>query len=258
MSREDRRVISRIHHAGIVVRRLDDAYRFYRDVLSLPLVREAEVRDQGVRAALLSAGDTEIELLEPIAPGTGVARFLDRRGEGLHHVCFETPDVSGMLADLASQGVELIDRTPRRGLAGTIAFLHPRACDGVLCELATPPAGHADAPASPLRFKRLVVGSTDVARTSARFQQLFGLGTIQNNGGPRCMLAAGGSAILIVPAGEVGGTEGMVAVSFVSDAFEDLNRALDRGAVHALRGTGEVTIEPVSSHGVHLHISRGE
>lgn len=251
-------MISRIHHAGIVVKRLHDAYRFYRDVLSLPLVREAEVRDQGVRAALLSAGDTEVELLEPIAPGTGVARFLERRGEGLHHVCFETPDVSRMLADLASRGVELIDRTPRQGLAGTIAFLHPRACDGVLCELATPPAGHADAPASPLRFKRLVVGSTDVTKTSAKFQDLFGLGTTQINGGPRAMLAIGRSAILIVPAAEVGGTEGMVALSFVSDAFQDLKRALDREGVQALRGTGEVTIEPVSSHGVHLHISRYE
>jgi methylmalonyl-CoA/ethylmalonyl-CoA epimerase len=251
-------VIRRIHHAGIVVKHLDDAYRFYRDVLSLPLVREAEVADQGVRAALLAAGDTEIELLEPIAPGTGVARFLDKRGEGLHHVCFETPQVAATLADLASRGVELIDRKPRQGLAGTIAFLHPRAAGGVLCELATPSAGHPDVPASPLRFKRLVVGAHDVARTSATFQDLFGLSEVQINGGPRAMLAVGRSTILIVPTEEVGGTEGLVALSFVSDAFAELKRALERGGVQALRGTGEVTIEPASSHGVHLHISRHE
>jgi methylmalonyl-CoA/ethylmalonyl-CoA epimerase len=251
-------VITRIHHAGIVVKRLADGYRFYRDVLGLPLVREADVPEQGVRAALLSAGDTEVELLEPIAPGTGVARFLEKRGEGLHHVCFETPDVNATLADLAARGVPLIDPTPRQGLAGTIAFLHPRACDGVLCEIATPPAGDAAAHTSPLRFKRLVVGARDVAATSARFQDLFRLSEVPMNGGPRAMLSVGRSTILVVPTDEVGGTEGMVALSFVSDAFEALGRALDRGGVRALRGTGEVTVEPASSHGVHLHISRYE
>src|SRR5687767_14467182 len=79
-------MIRRIHHAGVVVERLRTAYAFYRDVLGLPLLREADLADQGVRAALLSAGDTEIELLEPTRPGTGVARFLEKRGEGLHHV----------------------------------------------------------------------------------------------------------------------------------------------------------------------------
>src|SRR5688572_25508820 len=102
-------VIRRIHHAGIVVARLTEAYRFYRDVLGLPLIREADVPDQGVRAALLSAGDTEIELLEPTRPGTGVARFLERRGEGLHHLCFETPDVARALGELDMQGIELLD-----------------------------------------------------------------------------------------------------------------------------------------------------
>src|SRR3989442_11977776 len=84
---EEDLVIRRIHHAGIVVRRLADAYAFYRETLGLALVKEAEIPDQGVRAALLSVGDSEIELLEPTRPDTGVARFLAHRGEGLHHVC---------------------------------------------------------------------------------------------------------------------------------------------------------------------------
>jgi methylmalonyl-CoA/ethylmalonyl-CoA epimerase len=84
----------RIHHVGVVVKRLADAYRFYRDVLGLPLLKEREIPDQGVRAALLAAGDTEIELLEPLAATTGIGRFLERRGEGLHHLCFETSDVA--------------------------------------------------------------------------------------------------------------------------------------------------------------------
>ncbi|HEU5322894.1 MAG TPA: VOC family protein, partial [Methylomirabilota bacterium] len=87
-------MVRRIHHVGIVVERLKRAFGFYRDVLGLPVLREAELPDQGVRAALLAAGDSEVELLEPLHPDTGVGRFLARRGEGLHHLCFETPDVA--------------------------------------------------------------------------------------------------------------------------------------------------------------------
>jgi len=93
-------VMRRIHHVGVVVKQISEAYRFYRDVLELPLLKERTIEDQGVRAALLAAGDTEIELLEPLSPSTGVARFLARHGEGLHHLCFETADVSASLADL--------------------------------------------------------------------------------------------------------------------------------------------------------------
>jgi methylmalonyl-CoA/ethylmalonyl-CoA epimerase len=249
-------VIRRIHHAGIVVERLAEAYRLYRDVLGLPLLREAEVRDQGVRAALLAAGDSEIELVEPIRSDTGVGRFLARRGEGLHHVCFEVADVETALADLSGRGVELIDRSPRAGLAGRIAFLHPRACDGVLVELVTPPPGAEPDRRGSARLKRLVVGSHDAGQTAARFQALFQLEELAMNSGPRLMLAVGRGALLIVPADEVGGSEGLVALSLVSDDFPALMQAFDAANVKALRGTGEVTVEPQSSHGVHLHISR--
>jgi methylmalonyl-CoA/ethylmalonyl-CoA epimerase len=250
-------VIRRIHHAGIVVKRLAEAYEFYRDVLGLPVVREAELPEQGVRAALLAAGDSEIELLEPLGPG-GVARFLERRGEGLHHLCFDTPDVAGDVADLRARGVELIDTAPREGLAGRIAFLHPRVLDGVLVELASPPFDQHALPRSPLRLKRLVIGAREPAKTSERFQALFGLSELTINGGPRSMLGVGHGTLLIVPIDEVGGTEGLVALSLVSEDFPALTRSLDLAAVRALRGTGEVTVEPESSHGVHLHISRYE
>lgn len=250
-------MIRRIHHAGIVVKRLAEAYRFYRDVLGLPLLREADLPDQGVRAALLAAGDSELELLEPLTPESGVGRFLAKRGEGLHHVCFETPDIVAELGDVERRGAELIDRTPRPGLAGQIAFLHPRSCENVLVELATPPHEESAA-ASPLRLKRLVIAARDPAKTTARFQTLFGLSKLAMNGGLRSMLAVGRGALLIVPADEVGGAEGMVALSLVIEEFPALLRAFDRGGVKALRGTGEVTVEPESSHGVHLHISRYE
>jgi methylmalonyl-CoA/ethylmalonyl-CoA epimerase len=250
----------RIHHVGVVVTRLTEAYAFYRDVLGLPLVREAEVPDQGVRAALLGVGESEIELLEPLAPSTGVGRFLARRGEGLHHLCFDTPDVVAELAALKGRRVELIDTSPRRGLAGDIVFLHPRACSGVLVELATPPDTHdAGVAAEPaLRLKRLVIGAHDVARTAGVFRSLFGFSEVAINGGPRTMLAVGRGALLVVPAAEVGGTEGMVALSLVANDFDALTAAFRRGGTPRLQGTGEVTVEPAATHGVHLHISRYE
>jgi methylmalonyl-CoA/ethylmalonyl-CoA epimerase len=91
-----------------------------------------------VRAALLTIGQSEIELLEPLSPESPVGKFLERKGEGLHHICFQTPDVDAELEGLKVKGVELVDQHPRKGLAGMICFLHPKASRGVLVELATP------------------------------------------------------------------------------------------------------------------------
>lgn len=250
-------MIQRIHHVGVVVERLTTAYRFYRDVLGLPLIREATVPDQGVKAALLAAGDAEVELLEPLVSNNGVGRFLAKHGEGLHHLCFDTDDIAGELGRLRARDVELIDQAPRAGLAGTIAFLHPRACAGVLVELATPPAdaaGHAVV--SPVRFKRLVIGAREPRDTADVFRSLFAFDEVPMNGGRRKMLAVGRSALLIVPVDEVGGIDGMVALSLVAEDFAALTAACDHAGAKCLRGTGEITIEPESSHGVHLHISR--
>ena len=251
-------MVRRIHHVGIVVRRLADAYRFYHDTLNLPILREADLSDQGVRAALLAAGDSEIELLEPTDPSNGVGRYLATRGEGLHHVCFDVPDVAAALRDLAARRVGLIDTTPRRGLAGQIGFLHPNACAGVLVELATPDDPEGDPKGAPLRLKRLVIGGRDPKQTVSVLQELFGLHEIIMNGGSRTMLSVGRGALLIVPADEVGGTEGMVALSLVARDFPGLTATLDRVKARFIRGTGEITVEPASSHGVHLHISRYE
>lgn len=245
----------RIHHVGIVVNRLQDAYRFYRDTLGLPLIKEATIPDQHVRAALLGAGESEIELLEPLDATSGIGRFLARRGEGLHHLCFDTPDIVKTLTSLKEMRVELLDAAPRAGLAGQIAFVHPKACCGVLVELATPSAPAADVP-SPVRLKRLVVGAADVRRASDVLRSLFGLEEVAMNGGPRSMLAVGRGAVLVVPAEEVGGMEGLVALSMLAEDFPALTEAFTRAGTSVLRGTGEVTVQPSSSHGVNLHISR--
>lgn len=112
--------------------------RFYRDTLGLSVHKLETVQEQGVKAALLTLGDSEIELLEPVVPDSGVARYLDRKGEGLHHVCFEVDDVERDLAALKDKGVEMIDAQTRLGLAGRICFLHPGALDGTLVELCQP------------------------------------------------------------------------------------------------------------------------
>ena len=141
-------MIKKVHHVGVVVRDMEQAMRFYRDLLGLPVHRMEVMHDQGVKAALLILGDSEIELLEPVVPDTGVARYLERKGEGLHHVCFEVDDVERDLADLRVRGTEMIDQQTRIGLAGRICFLHPNAMDGALVELCQPLDGES-APAAP-------------------------------------------------------------------------------------------------------------
>jgi methylmalonyl-CoA/ethylmalonyl-CoA epimerase len=131
-------MLRKIHHVGIVVPNLEEAMKFWRDVLGLNLMKSAMIQDQGVKAALLQAGASEIELLEPINPENGVGKFLARRGGGLHHLCFETDDVARELDGARAKGIELIDQKPRPGLAGMICFLHPKATRGVLIEYAQP------------------------------------------------------------------------------------------------------------------------
>jgi methylmalonyl-CoA epimerase len=131
-------MLKKIHHVGVVVRSADEALKFYRDALGLPVTDDRVIEDQGVRGVLLRIGGSEIELLEPTREDTGVARFLATRGEGMHHICFESDDVDKELEGARRKGIELIDQKPRLGLAGMICFLHPKSNHGVLVEFATP------------------------------------------------------------------------------------------------------------------------
>jgi len=137
------RTFSRVHHVAIVVRSIGEALETYRDRLGLAVDVVLPIESDRVIIAFLGIGESKVELVQPIDDTTGVARFVERRGEGFHHVCFETPDVDVTLGQLAAAGVELIDQAARRGAEGPVAFLHPRSCHGVLVELIEAPGGPA-------------------------------------------------------------------------------------------------------------------
>jgi methylmalonyl-CoA epimerase len=127
-----------VHHVGIAVPSIDEAMHFYGDKLGLSLVERVELPDRNLSVGFVKAANVLIELLEPTAADTTVARFLERRGPGLHHLCFGTPDIHEHLRDLKDKGVELIDEVARPGAHGEVAFLQPAATIGVLIELLQP------------------------------------------------------------------------------------------------------------------------
>jgi len=126
----------KINHIGIAVKSIEAALPLYRDVLGMVFEGTEEVAEQKVRVAFFAVGESRIELLEPTSADSPVAKFLEKNGEGTHHIAYEVEDLPAALAGLRAQGVRLIDETPRCGAHGTrIAFLHPKATGGVLTEL---------------------------------------------------------------------------------------------------------------------------
>ncbi len=126
----------KISHIGIAVENIEAALPFYRDVLGLEFEGTEVVAEQKVKVAFLAIGESRIELLEPTAPDSPVAKFLEKNGPGVHHLAYEVDGLEGRLASLKGEGVRLIDETPRIGAHHTrIAFLHPKASGGVLTEL---------------------------------------------------------------------------------------------------------------------------
>ena len=125
-----------LHHVAIAVPSLEEAIPFYRDLLGYRVDEPRLIPDQHVRVAFATREGTRVELLEPADAESGVARFVAERGRPtLHHLCFVVDDLATTLARLAAEGVELVDDAPRPGVEGLVAFLHPRAANGVLVEL---------------------------------------------------------------------------------------------------------------------------
>jgi methylmalonyl-CoA/ethylmalonyl-CoA epimerase len=137
------RRIGRVHHVALIVRSIEDSLGLWRDALSLELETVMDIPSDHVRIAFLGVGESKIELVQPTDDSTGVARFLESKGEGFHHVCFEVPNLAETLLRLEIDGIQLIDTAPRKGAEGPVAFVHPRSCHGVLVELIEAPGGPA-------------------------------------------------------------------------------------------------------------------
>lgn len=126
----------KIEHIGIATPRIDESLRFWQDALGLEVTHTEIVEEQGVRVAMLPVGEPRVELLEPINESSPVAKFLEKRGSGIHHIAVRVSDIRASLARLKEQGARLVDETPRVGAGGClIAFVHPSATGGVLLEL---------------------------------------------------------------------------------------------------------------------------
>lgn len=127
---------ARLDHVGIAVRDIASRLGTYVDGLGLEKIHTEEVPSEKVRVAFLPVGDTRLELLEPTEPDSAIGKFLDRRGEGIHHLCLEVEDIDAALERLRAQGTPLVDSSPRTGAEGSrVAFVHPRGTGGVLIEL---------------------------------------------------------------------------------------------------------------------------
>ena len=131
--------LSHIEHLGIAVKSLEEAIPYYENVLGLKCYAVEEVADQKVKTAFFKIGQTKLELLEPTSPESTIAGFIEKRGEGIHHLAFATDDVAACLAEAEEKGVRLIDKAPRPGAEQMmIAFIHPKSTKGVLTEFCMP------------------------------------------------------------------------------------------------------------------------
>ena len=128
--------ISHIEHIGIAVKSIEESKKYDEDVLGLECYAIEEVADQKVKTAFFKVGDTKIELLESTSPDGPIGKFIEKKGEGMHHIAFAVPDTDQALNDLSKKGVRLVDKVARNGAEGlNIGFLHPRSTHGVLTEL---------------------------------------------------------------------------------------------------------------------------
>ncbi len=129
-------MFKKIDHIGIAVKSLDESIPLYRDAYGMHLHLIEEVPEQKVKIAMFEIGDVHIELLEPTSDDSPIAKFLEKKGPGMHHICYEVDDVDGTLEEVSAQDVQLIDKKSRNGAGGKkVAFLHPKSTGSVLTEL---------------------------------------------------------------------------------------------------------------------------
>jgi len=254
-------VLTKVHHIGVAVRSAEEALGLYRDALGLQVTKDEVLAQQGVRGVLLSAGETEIELLEPTRRDSAVARFLASRGEGLHHLCFATDDIDSELAAARERDLPLIDERPRPGLAGMIAFIHPRATRGVLIEYAQPPTDGEAQAAQPVHgvpapvFDHVAVAVSDLDAGARVFARNFAIAETERNEWPVLGIRA---ATLPIGGGWIGVVSPLTPHTAVARFIENRGEGLylislavarlDQ-ALGALEERGVGCTEPISAAG---------
>jgi methylmalonyl-CoA/ethylmalonyl-CoA epimerase len=129
-------MITEINHIGIAVKSLEDHIPFYRDVLKLQFLGIENVPDQKIRLAMFKAGNIQIELLEPVSPDSTINKYIENKGEGLHHIAYQSDNIENDIEDLIEKNIKMIDEKPRKGAHNTkIAFIHPKSSGKVLTEI---------------------------------------------------------------------------------------------------------------------------
>lgn len=230
-------MISRLHHVAVVVPDADEALTFYRDIMGLTVSADEVIDEQGVRGVLMQVGENEIEIIQPVRDDTGVARFLESRGPTLHHYCVATDDIVAELERIKGLDIELIDQAPRRGLAGQVAFIHPRSMNGVLIELAQPPA---DAHTSTEKgFDHIAVRTLEPEALAANWERVLGF-KVTNRIGPvngtiidqmpcgQCMIELVSPESEDSPLAQTIAEQGQGAIPMVSIEVQDLNAEVAR------------------------------
>lgn len=249
-------MIQKLHHVGVVVQDLAVGYKFWRDTLGLPLMREAELPEHGVKAALLGCGACEIELIQPLTPDSSVARYVESRGEGLHHICLQSDDVGKDVKRFWGTGVEMIDAKPRKGLAGLVAFIHPRACAGILVELATPTDKTPPAD-SPLVVTVVHLRVENVQAATNLYRDMFGLPIrISHPDWSVAQLAVGDVALQLSSTQATSGKAGLSMLRLMTPDLTAVGaRLTGQGLAYRQDAVGLV-LGPAATHGTPLIIHK--
>ncbi len=257
-------MIRDVHHIGIAVLSLDRAYTFFRDALGLSLVKEAEVPARGARAAMLAAGASYLEVIEPLADTSPFAQHIALYGEGLHHLALSTDCVDTQVEALRAKDVPLADEWPRDGFTGRLSYLAPQAFDGAQLEVVEPEEGlrgHQPVATRISRIDHVVLRVPDVTAVSKRMQEYFGVVTKRtfDRGSQAFAFMRPGDIVIEVIGPKEGGAPGSGKIAGLAfevkgiDELTDSLKALDYpvGDPHpALQGGRIVSVHASAACGV--------
>ena len=258
-------MITDVHHVGIAVRDLDEALVFYRDALALPCVKQGDMPARGVRVAMLAAGRSYLEVIQPVTADSPFARHMDEHGEGLHHMALWSTDVTADVARLRAFGVPLQDPRPREGFTGHLSYLAAKAFDGAQLEIVEPePTLSGDTPTAHSNITRIdhvVLRVPSVSETSRKLDEWLGVPTkrTMERGAQAFAFMRPGDVVIEVIGPKEGGVPGsgrIAGLAFEVKGIDELTEAVKArgypiGEPHpALQGGRIVSVHPTGACGV--------